>query len=148
MATIQNENGRNLAAAPGKSCGDCTLCCSALEIDELAKPAGPKCPNCVGRGCAIYLTRPGVCREFECAWLTSRTLPPHLRPDRIGTLFMEAHDTDEYRAVCSPSRPLAWRQPHAFAHLVAKAKSGRVVVAKAGLSSWRIFASGEWGPTV
>jgi hypothetical protein len=28
------------------------------------------------------------------------------------------------------------------------AKSGRIVVAKAGLNSWRIFASGEWGPTV
>ena len=24
----------------------------------------------------------------------------------------------------------------------------RIVVAKAGLTSWRIFASGEWGPTV
>jgi uncharacterized protein len=35
-----------------------------------------------------------------------------------------------------------------FAHLVAIAKTGRVVVAKAGLSSWRIFASGEAGPTI
>jgi uncharacterized protein len=35
-----------------------------------------------------------------------------------------------------------------FAHLVAMAKSGRIVVANAGLTSWRIFGSGEWGPTV
>ena len=61
---------------------------------------------------------------------------------------MEAHDTDEYRAVSSPDKPLAWRQPKVFAHLVAVAKTGRTVVAKAGLKSWRIFASGEWGPTV
>ena len=43
---------------------------------------------------------------------------------------------------------MAWRDPRAFAHLVAAAKSGRTVVAKAGLISWRIFASGEWGPGV
>ena len=70
-----------------------------------------------------------------------------MRPDRIGTLFMEDDETDEYRAVCQPERPLAWRNPRVFAHLVAVAKTGRTVVAKAGLSSWRIFASGEWAPT-
>jgi hypothetical protein len=125
------------------------MCCSALEIEELKKPAGPLCLNCVaGGGCKVYATRPGVCRDFECEWLTSRTLPRPLRPDRIGTIFMEAHDTDEYRAVCAPERPNAWRQPRVFAHLVAVAKSGRTVVAKAGRNSWRVFASGEWAPTV
>jgi hypothetical protein len=125
------------------------MCCSALEIDELKKPAGPACAHCAaGGGCAIYPERPQVCRDFECEWLTSRAFPRHMRPDRIGTIFMEAHDADEYRAVCAPGRALAWRQPRVFAHLVAVAKSGRVVVAKAGLSSWRVFASGEWGPTV
>ena len=125
------------------------MCCIVLEIEELKKPAGPACPNCVGGGgCAIYASRPQVCRDFECEWLTERSLPRPLRPDRIGTIFMEAHDADEYRAVCAPEKPLAWRQPRVFAHLVAVAKTGRMVVAKAGLSSWRIFASGEWGPTV
>lgn len=138
-----------MVAAPGKSCGECSLCCVALEIEELNKPAGPPCPNCrLDGGCAIYASRPKVCREFECEWLTDRNLARQLRPDKIGTLFMEAHDADEYRAVCAPERPLAWRQPRVFAHLLAIAKSGRVVVAKSGLSSWRIFASGEWGPTV
>ncbi len=125
------------------------MCCSVLEFDELRKPAGPTCPDCiVGGGCAIYAARPKVCRDFECEWLTSRALPRPFRPDRIGTIFMEAHDADEYRAVCAPERPLAWRHPTVFAHLVAVAKTGRVVVAKAGMSSWRVFASGEWGPTV
>ena len=41
-----------------------------------------------------------MCRDFECEWLTNRKLPPHLRPDRIGVLFMEDGDVDEYRAVC------------------------------------------------
>ena len=125
------------------------MCCIVLEIEELKKPAGPACPNCVaGGGCAVYTTRPQVCRDFECEWLTDRALPRPFRPDRIGTILMEAHDADEYRAVCAPGKPLAWRQPRVFAHLVAGAKTGRMVGAKAGLSSWRIVASGEWGPTV
>lgn len=124
------------------------MCCSALHIPELRKPAGPKCPNCEVSSCAIYHDRPQVCRDFECEWLTSRDLPRHFRPDRIGAILMEADDANEYRAVCSPSRPMLWREPRVFAHLVAIAKTGRVVVAKSGLSAWRIFASGEWAPTV
>lgn len=136
-------------AAPGKACGSCTLCCSVLDIVELKKPPGPLCPNCTaGPGCAIYATRPKVCRDFECEWLMSRDLSHPFRPDRIGTILMEDPDSEEYRAVCAPDKPLAWRHPRVFAHLVQTAKTGRVVVAKAGLLSWRIFASGQWGPTV
>ena len=80
-----------------------------------------------------------VCRDFECEWLTSRTLAAHFRPDRIGALFMDDGELDEYRAVCAPARPLAWREPRVFAHLVAVAKTGRTVVAKAGLQAWRVF---------
>ena len=101
-----------------------------------------------GGGCAIYADRPEVCRDFECEWLTRRDLSRQLRPDLVGTILMEDADSDEYRAVCAPEKPMAWRHPLVFAHLVAAAKSGRVVVAKAGLTSWRIFGSGEWGPTV
>ncbi len=141
--------GGTLTAAPRKSCGACSLCCYVLEIEELKKPAGPPCPDCrADGGCAIYASRPKVCRDFECLWLTERDIARPLRPDMIGTLFMEAHDADEYRAVSARERPLAWRRPQVFAHLVAVARSGRTVVAKAGLSSWRVFASGEWGPTV
>jgi uncharacterized protein len=138
-----------MTAAPGKACGSCTMCCSALEIAELQKPAGPLCSNCrLGDGCAIYQDRPQVCRDFECEWLTRRDLSRRFRPDLAGVILMEDADSDQYRAVCSPEKPMAWRQPQVFAHLVATAKSGRIVVAKAGLISWRIFASGEWGLTV
>ena len=138
-----------MTAAPGKSCGACSMCCSALEIDYFKKPPGPKCVNCLpGGGCAIYADRPEVCRDFECEWLTRRDLSRQLRPDLVGTILMEDADSDEYRAVCAPEKPMSWRHPMVFAHLVAMAKSGRIVVAKAGLTSWRIFGSGEWGPTV
>ena len=107
-----------MAPAPGKTCGPCTMCCSALEIPELNKPAGPACRHCAGAGgCAIYPRRPQVCRDFECEWLTDRALPATLRPDRVGTILMEADDGDEFRAVCAPEKPLAWRNPLVFAHL-------------------------------
>ena len=123
------------------------MCCTALEIPELKKPAGPACPNCIlSGGCTIYADRPQVCRDFECLWLNSRELPVNMRPDKIGTILMEDEETDEYRAVCAPERPLAWRNPRVFAHLIAVAKTGRIVVAKAGLSSWRIFPSGATSP--
>ena len=125
------------------------MCCSALEIVELKKPAGVRCGNCVASsGCAIYAARPEVCQDFECLWLTERSLPSNMRPDRIGTLLMEDPDSDEYRAVCEPHRPHAWRDRRVFAHLVSVSKTVRVVVDKAGLNSWRIFASGEIAPTV
>jgi len=137
-----------VAATQGKSCGPCMMCCIVLEIEELKKPAGPACANCVNPGCRIYPDRPQVCRDFECEWLTSRTLPQNFRPDLIGAILMEDADTGEYRAVCAPERSQVWRQPRVFAHLVAMAKSGRTVVAKAGTMAWRVFPSGQSGPTV
>ena len=57
------------------------MCCSALEIAELKKPAGPLCGNCrVGGGCKIYSERPQVCRDFECEWLTGATFPASCGP--------------------------------------------------------------------
>jgi uncharacterized protein len=123
------------------------MCCSALEIEEMKKPAGPLCRHGGAGGCGVYADRPAVCRAFECEWLRSRDLPAHFRPDRAGVILME-DESGEYRAVAAPGRPLAWRDPKLFAHLVAMAKSGRKVVAKAGLKAWRVFPSGAWGPTV
>lgn len=134
-----------MVAALGKACGSCTLCCKVLEIEYFQKPAGQLCSHCeIQKGCTFYAHRPSICREYECLWLTERTLPPHLRPDRIGTLFMEDPDEDIYQAVCDPLKPMAWRAPVVFQHLVQVAKSGRVVVAKANLNAWRIFPTGEW----
>lgn len=138
-----------MAEIPGKACGSCSFCCKVLEIEELSKPAGPWCASCVpGFGCAAYDARPDVCRDFECLWKGDRALSPVLRPDRTGTLMMEDADTEDYLAVCDPGRPMAWRTPLVFNHLVSIAKSGRTVKAKAGEKAWRVHASGEWGPCV
>jgi hypothetical protein len=134
---------------PGKACGACSFCCKVLEIVEFEKPAGVLCENCLkSGGCGIYESRPDVCRDYECLWKGDRGLGAPLRPDRVGVILMEDPDSDEYRAVCDPAKPLAWRHPLVFQHLVAMARSGRIVVAKAGLKSWRIRASGETGPCI
>jgi hypothetical protein len=123
------------------------MCCQVLEIDEFDKRAGILCANCkLGGGCRIYKRRPQVCQDFECEWLSERDVAPVLKPDRVATLLMIDADTDEYQAVCDPTRPNAWRNPLVFKHLVAKAKEGHTVVAKAGLMAWRIYPSGETAP--
>ncbi len=135
-----------MLAIPGKSCGSCNQCCQVLEIEEMKKPPGLLCGNCVpGGGCSVYLERPQVCRDYVCLWKDDRGLGPQMRPDRVGTLLME-DDAEQYLAVCDPKQPFAWRTPIMFKHLVAMAKSGRIVVAKAGEKAWRIHASGQWGP--
>ncbi len=130
---------------PGKACGPCSFCCKVLEIEEFDKRAGIACAHCAaGGGCAIYATRPQVCRDYHCIWKEDRGLSPQLRPDKVGALLMEDPDTEEYQAVCDPAKPFSWRNPLVFKHLVAEAKAGRVVVAKAGLRAWRIFSDGHW----
>lgn len=123
------------------------MCCQVLEIEIFEKPPGLLCTHChKTEGCKIYHQRPQVCRDYECSWMMERSLPSTLRPDKVGTILMEDPDSDEYQAVCDPSKPLAWRHPLVFKHLVAMAKEGRTVVAKAGLKAWRIYDTGEWGP--
>jgi hypothetical protein len=72
-----------------RPCGDCIACCQVLNIDEpeLVKPQGMLCPNCTGAGCAIYESRPGVCRSWNCAWKRIVSMPPQTRPDAMGVLF-------------------------------------------------------------
>ena len=123
------------------------MCCKVLEIEHFKKPAGDWCQHCNhAGGCHIYLERPEVCRAFECEWMMDRKMAPLLRPDRVGTILMQDADSDEFRAVCDPAKPMAWLNPHVFKYLVTLAKSGRTVVARAGLKAWRIHATGEYGP--
>ena len=61
-----------------------------LTIDqpELQKPAGHACPNCIaGQGCAIYPTRPRVCRMWYCAWRQFDWIGESLRPGRSNVLI-------------------------------------------------------------
>ena len=81
---------------PGRDCGDCTICCEYLKVDipQLQKPAGMRCPNCIiNKGCAIYETRPQLCRDWLSGWRVARAFGDEWRPDLSGVL-VEFEDDD------------------------------------------------------
>ncbi len=96
-------------SSPGKACGDCTLCCKVMAIEELAKPVGSWCPHCkAGQGCRIYPERPGECRSFRCLWLVNDLLDQHWKPSKSRFVLTTSEDGIEVR--CDPGFPDAWRR--------------------------------------
>ena len=78
---------RSLVA--GRECGACTVCCTALKIDEtdFKKLAGVTCGHCVnGVGCSIYDHRPDVCQAWHCGWRRYPWLSPEMWPQTSGIL--------------------------------------------------------------
>ena len=83
MAELGRDPERDRRAA-SRSCGACSLCCTILRVDELAKPAGRDCLHQRGaQGCAVHATRPPICRAYHCLWLQGG-LEDDERPDRTG----------------------------------------------------------------
>ena len=80
---------------PGRSCGDCTVCCTAMAIDkpDIQKEAGVTCRHCKA-GCSIYQTRPALCRDYHCGWRQLPILDDGWRPDRSG-VFLEFEPVGE-----------------------------------------------------
>jgi hypothetical protein len=74
----------------GRDCGDCAVCCVLPNIDkpEIQKVSGARCKHCTGTGCAIYDSRPPVCRAWYCAWRTVDIFSDDWRPDKSGVLAL------------------------------------------------------------
>jgi hypothetical protein len=79
---------------PGRSCGECNVCCSYYEIwAEFKKPCATLCQHWKTPGrCGIYDSRPAVCRDFYCQWRQNPTLGDWWRPDRCGVVIRETVD--------------------------------------------------------
>ncbi|MCJ2016216.1 hypothetical protein MKK84_02045 [Methylobacterium sp. E-065] len=113
---------------PDRSCGSCTQCCQALEIQILDKPAGILCHHNTGTGCGIYPERPEVCARWYCLWRRIEALPAALRPDRSGVIFsLESRPpvADSPDAACIVGRAVdgiqafdRWEAVEAFAMFV------------------------------
>jgi hypothetical protein len=98
-----------VAPSAEKACGDCTLCCKVMAIEQLAKPANSWCPHCKpGRGCLIYAARPAECRTFSCLWLTDDRLDQRWKPSKSRLVLTTSQDGIEIR--CDPGFPDAWRK--------------------------------------
>ena len=103
--------------AEGRSCGECAVCCTSLEVDtpELKKPAGETCEHCTGSGCGIYETRYPVCRTWFCLWRFVGEMPDEARPDRCGLLFGLAHpDEPPHPFAKTYIRAMAFKDDTAF----------------------------------
>lgn len=72
----------------GRTCGNCTVCCTVLKVDapDFKKPAGTPCAYLDSHGCGIHAARPGICRTWFCAWRRVAGMPDEARPDRSGLL--------------------------------------------------------------
>lgn len=94
-----------------RACGSCTACCIELKIlaPELKKKARLPCPHLSPKGCGIYETRPGVCRQFLCGWRLFEDMDDAWRPDLSGVLALRKAP-DEL--------PAAWRRAPYGVHLV------------------------------
>ena len=96
-----------------RKCGKCSLCCTVLNIEEIQKPAGLKCPACAKkRGCNVYQSRPQQCRDYECFWLQDKNsvLPEFLNPDQCGFFVDIANDYSRIVLHVDPDRPDAWEK--------------------------------------
>jgi hypothetical protein len=93
----------------GRQCGECTLCCKIMAIEQLAKPVNSWCPHCKpGRGCLIYASRPNECRTFSCLWLVNDLLDERWKPSKSRLVLTTSEDGIEVR--CDPGFPGAWRR--------------------------------------
>ena len=68
-----------------RACGECTVCCTILEIPTLEKPPRKTRPNSCSTGCGIYDTRPKECMSFQCLWSEGYTGEGQ-RPDKSGIM--------------------------------------------------------------
>jgi hypothetical protein len=106
-----------------RTCGDCTLCCKVMAIEELAKPAGQWCRHCKpGRGCLVYDSRPAECRGFSCLWLIDPRFGAHWKPNKWKLVVTTSADGLEIR--CHSGFPDAWRREPYYREIKHLAASG------------------------
>jgi hypothetical protein len=87
---VESSGGREEPTPPGRVCGACSLCCTLLRVDVLAKLGGTPCRHQqIGNpegACGIHERRPEICRGYRCLWLNG-SLEDADRPDRLGAVL-------------------------------------------------------------
>jgi hypothetical protein len=116
---MPNGEGESVSLVPGRSCGECSLCCKLIRVDAFAKPPGTWCSHCAPGGgrCKIYDGRPDECRTFHCAWLLSPGLGEEWRPNKCKIVLRVEADGNLIAAHVDPSDPMAWRREPYFGKL-------------------------------
>ena len=102
-----------------RRCGACDLCCTAMSVAELKKPAGMRCVHLQGSpgtSCSIYADRPYVCAEFACMWRGSDTLlSDGYYPAKCGFVIALSSGVSDRPVILTvhpnPDFPDSWKQP-------------------------------------
>lgn len=125
-----------------RSCGVCRICCKLPSIPELDKPADTWCEHAAltnaKPGCSIYDDRPGVCRDFKCAWLDGLG-EERDRPDRLGVMWQPiTMPTGEPGLAFVEARPGALQTPRVRALLreFMRKKPGQIIQRRSGRASF------------
>jgi len=118
--------GKSAAAATGRECGKCSLCCKVLVIGELNKPPGTWCSHCrPGKvGCAIYDQRPSECASFNCLWLTSAELDAAWQPLTAKIVVHLENAGNRVAVRVDPAFPMRWRDEPYYGRLKQWARYG------------------------
>ncbi|HVW75065.1 MAG TPA: hypothetical protein VHC39_15620, partial [Rhizomicrobium sp.] len=148
------ENGAGLALVPDRECGNCTVCCVALRVDDpgLKKPAGEPCRHLGQQGCTIYQTRYAICRSWMCGWRLQPELDDSWRPDRSGVLLIPEPNTKPGYAALGYKVQLASRTALASPEVLNKlcgyiAAATPLWLSLAGVPT-KVFLNPELGPLI
>jgi hypothetical protein len=113
--------------APARACGPCTLCCTLLRVDELAKLGGIPCVHQrEGVGCSIHPRRPAICRAYRCLWLQGG-LDEGDRPDRLGAVLDLASRAGFPELVVHEAEPGAFERSARLREIVERYRAGMAV---------------------
>jgi hypothetical protein len=142
--------GRKLdVLATGRTCGECSACCTVLSVPRLKGP-NETCRHArrMQPVCGIYPSRPEQCRDYACLWL-SGVAPKRMRPDRCGVILDLAADELDSARLTAAAGGVKWCiarevRPGAFASEVGAALLE--AVASQGLVALAPFFPG--GPKV
>lgn len=89
----------------GRSCGECTACCTVKGVRELGKPTQIACQHLCANGCGIYERRPQSCRDYACLWRQGLIDgDERRRPDKLGVLF----DYEPFAGMPGTVRLVVW----------------------------------------
>ncbi len=117
-------------SATERACGDCSLCCKLLEIEELRKPEGQWCRHCRpgAGGCTVYEERPRACETFTCRWLINPAIGDAWCPTKCRMVIFTAPDHNMGGSMLAvyvdPGSPNVWRGEPYHAQLVEWACAG------------------------
>lgn len=110
---------------PIRDCDGCTLCCKVMNVPELSKPAGTWCQHCVvTSGCGIHATRPDVCRNYFCAYITNAKLGPEWKPSDCKFVISYEEGGSRIAIYADTQRPDAWRREPFLSTFRAWAQAG------------------------